>query len=75
VLTSISALLHVLSHRAVFVQVLDSIRQEMLLLSKFESVSDTDAATGLQEYIFQVKAAAVHRAALAQSLLGQFGFE
>jgi hypothetical protein len=47
----------------------------MLMLSKFESISDTDAAAGLQDYILQVKAAAEHRTALAKSLLGQFGFE
>ncbi len=57
------------------VQLLECLRREMLLMSKFEAVVSDDAAAEktLDQYMHAVKDLADARATLSQKFLGQFG--
>lgn len=55
------------------VQMLENLRQEMLLMSKFEGMVDSSGPTDLEQYVRAVKTMCDTRAAMAEKFLGQFG--
>lgn len=65
----------VLTYHITLVQLLECLRREMLLMSKFEAVVSDDAAAEktLDQYMHAVKDLADARATLSQKFLGQFG--